>query len=489
MARVSSTIFVLKGRQIAERDFSPSAVSGASQGPPGIDDILNLSTQSTATQRRSVPAFEPCEAPMQTYANALLIAIPAFSVLIFVEALYGAWKGRQTLNHLDTISSLSSGITNVIKDSLGVVLIIISYPFLVKHLALYEIQGTFLVYAVAFVAIDFAGYWSHRLNHSINYFWNHHIIHHSSEEFNLACALRQSISNLIGIYGIFLLPAALLGVPAQVVQLLAPIHLFLQFWYHTRHVPKLGWLEYLIITPSQHRVHHAINPEYLDKNLGQIFPFWDRLFGTFQEELDHVPPVYGVTRPVSTWNPIKINFQHLWLLMCDAWRAESWRDKLRIWFMPTGWRPEGFEERHPVHKIDDPYAFEKYNTQVSRPLLAWSWFHYLATMFLLCHMLANFTAIGFPNLFLYGAFLVLGIYGFTSAMDLERSAVWVEFGRGLLGLGYLAATGDWFGMGGVVAWGPVVVAGYFVATAVGALLYARYELPRAGVVRGVAVSG
>ena len=140
---------------------------------------------------------------METYATALLVAIPIFTLLVLVESLYGAAKGRQTLNSMDTISSLSSGITNVIKDSLGVVILIVSYPFLLGQFALFEIESSWVLYVIGFVAIDFAGYWSHRLNHSVNIFWNNHVIHHSSEEFNLACALRQSISNIVGIYSLF----------------------------------------------------------------------------------------------------------------------------------------------------------------------------------------------------------------------------------------------------------------------------------------------
>ena len=210
---------------------------------------------------------------MQAYANALLIAIPIFVFFILIEAVVDQLKKKKRLNGLDTISSLSSGITNVIKDSMGLVVVLISYPFMVKHIALIEIKQTWLVFVVAFIAMDFAGYWNHRLAHSINYFWNRHLVHHSSEEFNLPCALRQSISEIFGIFTLFLIPAALLGVPATVIAIIAPIQLFLQFWYHTQYIGKLGWLEYIIITPSQHRVHHAINPEYLDKNLGQILVF------------------------------------------------------------------------------------------------------------------------------------------------------------------------------------------------------------------------
>ena len=414
---------------------------------------------------------------METYAAALLIAIPLFSILILVEGLYGAVKGRRTFNSMDTISSLSSGVTNVIKDSLGVVIVIISYPFLFKRLALFQLDSHWMVYVIGFIAIDFAGYWSHRLNHSVNIFWNNHVIHHSSEEFNLACALRQSISNIVGIYSIFLIPAAVIGVPAQVINLIAPIHLFLQFWYHTRHVPKLGPLEYVIITPSQHRVHHAINPEYLDKNLGQIFPWWDRMFGTFQEELDDVPPVYGITRPAQTWNPIRINFQHVWLLMKDAWRTRNWWDKLRIWFMPTGWRPPDVEERYPVFKIEDVYHFDKYRSEASSLLVGWSWFQFGSTAGLLLFMLYRFSEIDFPGLIIYGGFIFIGIYGYTSLMDGLRSAGWVEFARGIGGLSFILYFGGWFGIDALIPMGSATVALYFVATIVGGLYFGFFETP------------
>ncbi|MBR63351.1 MAG: sterol desaturase, partial [Flavobacteriaceae bacterium] len=214
---------------------------------------------------------------MEAYANALLIAIPAFLVLMLTELIYGYATGKQTYVFMDTISSLSSGLTNILKDTLGLVVILISYPWLNQQLAVTRIQDDFWLYLVAFICIDFASYWSHRLNHKINFFWNQHIIHHSSEEFNMACALRQSVSNILGYGALFMIPAAVLGIPQEVIAILAPLHLFGQFWYHTQHIGKLGWLEYIIVTPSQHRVHHAINPIYIDKNLSAIFCVWDRM--------------------------------------------------------------------------------------------------------------------------------------------------------------------------------------------------------------------
>lgn len=127
-------------------------------------------------------------------------------------------------------------------------------------------EATAITYIIAFFVIDFYGYWTHRWAHQIIFFWNKHAIHHSSEEFNLACALRQTVSSFVNLFTFLLIPAAIVGVPASVIAITLPIQLFLQFWYHTRYINKMGFLEKILVTPSHHRVHHAINPEYMDKN-------------------------------------------------------------------------------------------------------------------------------------------------------------------------------------------------------------------------------
>jgi sterol desaturase/sphingolipid hydroxylase (fatty acid hydroxylase superfamily) len=236
---------------------------------------------------------------MELYAKALTFAIPFFLILIIIEEVAARRMKRQINYGMDTISSLSSGMTNTLKNLMGLSIAIISYGWLVDKVALFQIESTWMVYLVAFMGMDFVGYWSHRFDHKINAFWNRHIVHHSSEEFNLSCALRQSVSAIVGIYFFLYIPMAFLGVPGEVVAIVAPIHLFAQFWYHTRLIGKMGFLEYILVTPSHHRVHHAINDIYLDKNLSQIFIFWDKMFGTFQEELASEPPVYGVKKPVK----------------------------------------------------------------------------------------------------------------------------------------------------------------------------------------------
>ena len=401
---------------------------------------------------------------METYGKILLIAMPAFLLLVLFEKWYGWRKGEDTVRNMDMISSLSSGVTNVTKDVLGLSVAIISYSWLVQHVAVTHIKSTWLVYVIAFLALDFSGYWIHRIQHEYNIFWNSHIVHHSSEEFNLACALRQSISGFIKIFVVFLLPAALLGVPEKVVAIVAPLHLFAQFWYHTQHINKMGLFEKIIITPSHHRVHHAINKEYLDKNYGQIFIWWDKWFGTYQQELKEVAPVYGITRPAQTWNPIKINFQHLWLLIKDAWRTESWKDKFRIWLMPTGWRPKDVEEKYPVFKIKDVYHFEKYSPANSTALMVWNWVQLCLLLVCIAYLFANISAIGSPGIFLYGLFVFLHVYAFTDLADRNSSALIWEGIKDVYGISIIYTQHDWFGASTFFHFIPQLLVIYFIAS-------------------------
>ncbi|QGK74674.1 sterol desaturase family protein [Flavobacterium sp. SLB02] len=397
---------------------------------------------------------------MEEYGKILIIATPIFLVLIIIEKIYGIYKKDDTAPLIDSVSSISSGITNSVKDVLGLSLTFISYEWMVSKIAIYHLEANVLSYCIAFFVIDFYGYWSHRWAHQINLFWNKHAIHHSSEEFNLACALRQPIASLVNLFTFLLIPAALLGVPATVIAITLPLHLFLQFWYHTKHIKKMGFLEYILVTPSHHRVHHAINPEYLDKNHSQIFIFWDKLFGTFQAELDDVPPVFGITRPANTWNPIRINFQHLTLLIKDAWRADNWKDKLTIWFKPTGWRPENFDEKYPVNKIDNVFDFEKYGTQNSQKLIYWSVAQVLITLLFVTYLFDNIATIGLPNIFIYGLFIFVTIYSYTELMDKSKYAIFWEGLRLVIAVAIIAYCGDWFGLNHAFAMSNYIILGY-----------------------------
>ena len=399
---------------------------------------------------------------METYAQALSYAIPGFTILILIEYIASRWMKKEVNRGMDTISSLSSGMTNTLKNIMGLSVVILSYQWMHTHFALFDMEAHWWVFIVAFVGIDFAAYWSHRFNHKVNLFWNRHIVHHSSEEFNLSCALRQSVSDVIGIYFFLYIPLALIGIPVIVIAYTAPIHLFAQFWYHTRLISKMGFLEYIIVTPSHHRVHHAINPEYIDKNLSTIFIIWDKLFGTFQEELDDVPPVYGVVKPVKTWNPVLINFVHLWGLIKDAWRTQSWKDKLRIWYMPTGWRPADVAKKYPIEITENPYDQVKYSTPTSRFFLGWFWAQLVINLALMLFLLTNFANIAYLDLMLYGTFLWISIFAYTTAMDKHRLGIGFEGLKCLLGAYLIYKTQGWFGMEAVLPGAGMLVSAYLI---------------------------
>lgn len=408
---------------------------------------------------------------MKEYAAILVYAMPIFLVLIIIEKLYGYYKGEDTAPLMDSVSSISSGIINSLKDVLGLSVTLLSYEWMSIHLALFQQEVSIASILIAFIVIDFYGYWSHRLSHQINFLWNKHAIHHSSEEFNLSCALRQSISSFVNLFTFLLLPAAIVGVPAKVIAITLPIHLFLQFWYHTKHIKKMGGLEKIIVTPSHHRVHHAINPEYMDKNHGQIFIFWDKLFGTFQEELDDVPAVFGITRPAQTWNPFRINFQHLWLLISDAWRAENWKDKLTIWFKPTGWRPENFEEKYPVAKITNVYQFTKYGSQHSKLLMYWSLFQLFLTLGLVSILYLSIANLSLENIFIYAFFIFISVYSYTELMDTNKYAMLWETIRFTYGIGVVVALGDWFQIDQLIPYGTYLVKAFISISFFGTLYF------------------
>ena len=399
---------------------------------------------------------------MQFYIKSLFFAIPTFIVLILFEAIAAKFKGVEINRSADVISSLSSGITNTIRDGVKFSFAIISYAWLVDHMTVYKLEPVWLAVVIAFMVQDFSGYWMHRLNHRVNIFWNRHIIHHSSEDFNLSCALRQSISNTLRFSAIFMIPAALLGVPAAIFAILGPLHLFMQFWYHTQLIGKLGLLEYILVTPSHHRVHHAINPEYIDKNYSQILIIWDKLFGTFQPELDNVNPVYGTLKQMKTWNPMIINFKHMWHLIKDAWHTERVLDKLRIWFMPTGWRPADVKEKYPLQVIADPKKQIKYNTKNSPLLIAWSWTQLVITNILMFHFFSIIPSFSTTMNYLYAVILIANIFSFTSTLDQRNYALAAESVKLILVFSLLYFQNyNWFGLNGVYVYALIL---YFITS-------------------------
>lgn len=393
---------------------------------------------------------------METVATSLLIAIPGFVILMLLERLVGWKMGRDIYANIpDVISSLSSGIANIMKGALGLVLVLVPYEWMVQKVAFFEIDPTSVTaWVVAILCIDFSSYWAHRWNHQWNTLWQFHLIHHSSEEFNLPCALRQPTNNFINYHTFMWIPAAFIGVPAEMMVVIGLVHLYYQYWYHTQLIGDLGILEKFIMTPRLHAVHHAMNKEYVDKNYSAWFCIWDRLFGTYQQPIEGVPPVFGVSMPVRTWNPIKIDFMHWWNMLKDMAQTVSIADKFKMLFSRTNWRPEDVSELSPRSKVSNPYEYEKFSPTISNWLVHWCALELaLSGLLVMCFFYLFGT---YETAVIYGFvfFMFFNIITYTSLM--EGRAVYLLLTMRLLTcLGVLyVSNGSWFGMEAVIGFLP-----------------------------------
>ncbi|TGL46529.1 sterol desaturase family protein [Leptospira wolffii] len=307
-------------------------------------------------------------------------AVPFFLGLVVVEAVWGRRKGVYRWN--DSVGDLATGILY----SLSGVLITIAALFLYKEIGMYSsVQTLFgwgefpsgsplqkgeggfvfslenlLAWGFVLIAVDFIYYWFHRATHEVHFLWACHVTHHSSEEFNLTVALRQSMFQRIFEYA-FNLPLALLGIPWWMFFVCHSILKIYQFWVHTRLVGKLGWMEKILLTPSHHRVHHGRDPEYLDKNHGGILILWDKWFGTYTEEKKE--PIYGLTEPLPTFNPVWANF-HVYFSLWDLIsRTPSWKDKILLIFKKPDWRPVSLGGEKEIPEIDRT-KYRKYDPEI-----------------------------------------------------------------------------------------------------------------------------
>jgi alkylglycerol monooxygenase len=322
-------------------------------------------------------------------------AVPVFFLLIGVEMVVALWERKKYYRLHDSINDLSCGSTEQIIGLFLKGVLLLGYQGTYGYatraginlvdVRSYTPSGKWLAAIVLFLGVDCAYYWFHRIAHEYNAPWAGHVVHHSSEDYNLAVALRQgSFQELFS--WVFYLPLALLGFPPSWFAATMSFNLLYQFVIHTRTIGKLGPLEWVLNTPSHHRVHHGRNPKYLDKNYAGTLIVWDRLFGTFQVEEEE--PVYGLTKPLNSWNPLWANL-HVWLdLFRDAWLAPRRVDKLRIWFMPQGWRPEGLPANPPAPEVT-PDTVIRYDTPMPRGLNLYALVHFVGIVPLTVGLMAE----------------------------------------------------------------------------------------------------
>jgi sterol desaturase/sphingolipid hydroxylase (fatty acid hydroxylase superfamily) len=287
-----------------------------------------------------------------TPERIIVLATPVFLALIALEYVVGRARGRDTYRVNDATTSIGLGMLHELAAFLFRAVYAFAYVPIWQHLSVTKLDASSpWVWAGAFLLYDFIYYWYHRGGHRVAAMWASHVVHHQSEDYNLSTALRQPATHWI--FGwIFFLPMALLGIPPYVAGAVALVNLLYQYWVHTQQIGKLGWFDRVFSSPSNHRVHHAVNERYLDRNYGGVLIMWDRLFGTFAEERDDEPCVYGTRAPLRSFDPLWANVEVYAALARDSWRARSWADKLRVWWKPPGWRPDDVAARFPKPSFD-----------------------------------------------------------------------------------------------------------------------------------------
>lgn len=275
--------------------------------------------------------------------DALVYSIPIVIAIATLEGLVLTFVAARTYDWRSYAASLADflgrefGVRRFLAFSLAVPVLGWAWE---HRLMTVPLNGV-LAFALLFVGQEFCYYWFHRTSHRVRWFWATHAVHHSPNQFTLAAAYRFGLTGALSGTSLFYVPLIWLGFPPVAVFATLSLNLLYQFWLHTDWIPKLGWLEYVLNTPSHHRVHHASNPHYLDANYGGVLIVFDRLFGTLVVERSDMPCRYGLVKPLLTNNPFKIAF-HEWLAMArDVWQAKSWRHRLAFVFGPPGWRPDG----------------------------------------------------------------------------------------------------------------------------------------------------
>lgn len=282
--------------------------------------------------------------------NPIILSVPLFFFLIGIELLVESWKRQKSYRLNDAITNINMGTSQQTVGSLLKILIPLGiYEFTFSQFAIFQIKDTWLNYIILFIAYDFCYYWAHRMSHEVNLLWSGHVVHHQSEEYNLAVALRQSWFSSI-LTAPFYVPLALAGFPTEMLVWVGAINLTYQFWIHTEAVDKLGFLEYFMNTPSHHRVHHGRNEKYIDRNHAGVFIVWDKMFGTFQAEEER--PVYGITTPLASWNPVWANFANYVAIYKQMQETPRFWDKIKVIFYPPGWRPAELGGQMPIPYVD-----------------------------------------------------------------------------------------------------------------------------------------
>ena len=355
----------------------------------------------------------------------IALSIPIFFILIAIELVYTFYKKLNYYRINDSIANLSQGIGSQLVGIFLKTVTFFGYMYIYEHWRLLSFSNTFWTWLILFMGVDFFYYWFHRYSHQINALWAAHIVHHQSEEYNLTVALRQSWFQS-GFSWIFYLPLAFVGFEPIMFLTVSAFNTLYQFWIHTRAIDKMGPLEWILNTPSHHRVHHGSNPKYIDKNHAGTLIIWDRLFGTFQKVEEEV--VYGITSPLASWNPLWANF-HYWVELFTTFKnTNGLKEKLSVFFNSPGWFPESMGGRQYPKEID-MNTYVKYSPAYESKFNAYIFFQFVFSLAIASGLLFNASKLSTIQLVSNCVLVMLSLTSYGALMEKKKWANTNEFIR------------------------------------------------------------
>lgn len=349
----------------------------------------------------------------------VLFAIPIFLTLVLVEFFYQRKQHQHYYRLNDALTNLNIGIGHLVFNLFTRSFVFGAFFWLSDRVAILHIPpGPIAVFTVL-ILYDFCFYWAHRMSHEVNVLWGAHVVHHQSEDYNLTVALRQSWIHSTMAF-VFFMPLAFLGLDLISLGIATSINSFYQFWIHTQSIKKMPkWFEFVFNTPAHHRVHHGVNPKYLDKNHGGMFIIWDRIFGTFMEEEE--TPTFGITSNMNSWNPVYAN-THYYIDLAKAGKTMKFWDKIRLWFAKPGWLPNYLGGAVKVSDVKADY--KKYDIKATKSQNVYVFLQFISILIGACAFIYYFESLSLA--FQIGGFLFLILSSVNCSGILEQKD-WVKY--------------------------------------------------------------
>lgn len=359
--------------------------------------------------------------------NPVILSIPLYFLLIGLELIFQAIRKTKLYRTNDAITNISCGISSQVTGALWGVLSIGMYEFVSYHFAFTKIPDNWWTWLILFILVDLMYYWYHRASHEVNFMWNvSHVVHHQSEDYNLSVALRQA--SFGGVFSmVFYLPLALLGFSTAAFLIVKGINLIYQFWIHTEAIKKLPrWFEYIFNTPSHHRVHHGINPKYIDKNHAGTLMIWDRMFCTFQKEEEK--PTYGVTKPTNTWNPVWANVMPIVEMTKQVNSTPGFWNKLKVLFYKPGWQPIELGGYQLAPEVDKK-TYRKFDVHPHLPIIRYVLIQFILVLTFTAVFL--FTATGYESIikWSFAGYIIWSISQLGMLLENRKSWIPAEYVR------------------------------------------------------------